>query len=334
MKARRTIGKVIGGLLSLALLLAGPGPAGAKETKMMVGFSGLGGFQLPLWLGADTRVFERYGIHVVPVFVPSASNAVKTLISGDVQATQTSASAPVQAIINGGDLVILASSFNLLPYDFIAAKGINKPADLKGKRVGILNFGGASEYAVVSVLQRWGLNPRQDVTLVQVGNDPTRLAAVASGNIQGTVLTFPALFKAENLGLHTLANLSELGIKYPTNVVTVRRPWLREHSGEVENFLKGFAASIHSVQTQEKESMRVLAKYTKIEDPDFLVRTVRYFRAHTPRDPRLDPSALKSLLKTLDKKFPGVSRRPLKDFVDNGPLEGVERSGFITGLYR
>ena len=330
---RRTL-HLISGILAWILLFVGVALAGVREDRMLVAYGGVGGFQLPLWFGAEAKIFDRYGIQVVPVFIPSASNAVKALISGDVQATQTSGSAAINAVLNGGELAIIASPYNLLPYNFIAGKGIDKPEDLKGNKIGILNFGGVTEYATVMVLKSWGLDPRRDVTLLQIGNDPTRLAALVSGSIQGTVLTHPALAKAENLGLKTLANLSEMGIKFPTNTVTVRRVWLRENRATVESFLKGYAASIHAMKNQEQESIRVLAKYTKIEDRDSLVKTARYFSATTPRVPRVDTGAIKEVLSSFEKTFPSASQRPLGQFIDQGPLDAVERSGFIEGLYR
>jgi ABC-type nitrate/sulfonate/bicarbonate transport system substrate-binding protein len=321
-------------VLVLALSFFALAPAKAQETTMLVAYGGLAGYQLPLWFGAEKKVFDRYGVRVIPVFIPSGSNSVKALISGDVQATQTSGSGTINAVINGADLAIIAISLNVLPYNFIGAKGIEKPEDLKGKKIGVLNFGGVTDYATTMTLKRWALDSHRDVTVLQVGNDPTRLAALVSGSIQGTVLAYPALVKAENFGLKTLANLVELGIKYPANAVTVKRAWLRENRNVVERFLKGFVASIHSMKNQEEESIRILAKYTRIEDRESLVKTVRYFNAATPRVPRVDPGGIEAVLGTLEKSLPGISRRPANDFVDYAPLNAVERSGFIEGLYR
>lgn len=321
-------------LVVVALLILTAAPAGAQESRMIVAYGGLAGFQLPLWFGADNKIFDRYGAQVAAVFIPSASNAVKVLLSGDVQATQTSGSAPINAVLNGADLTIIAISLNVLPFNFVAAKGIEKPEDLKGKKIGILNFGGVTDYATVMTLKRWGLDSRRDVTVLQAGNDPTRLAALVSGSLQGTVLAYPALVKAESLGLKILANLVELGIKYPTNAITVKRSWLRENRSLAERFLRGYMASIHAMKNQEQESLRVLAKYTKIEERESLVKTARYFNAVTPRVPRVDAEGIEAVLGTLEKNFPGASRRPINDFVDSAALNSVERSGFSEELYK
>ncbi len=175
-------------LVSLLLVLGSACAAYAqvREERMLIGYGGVGGYQLPLWLGADLKIFDRYGVQARPVFIPSAANAMKALVSGDIQGTQTSGSATINAVLNGADLTIITAPYNFLPYNFFAAKGIAKPEDLKGKKIGILNFGGVTEYATMMLLKNWGLDPRRDVTVVQIGNDPLRLAALVAGNIQGT----------------------------------------------------------------------------------------------------------------------------------------------------
>ena len=71
-------------------------------------------------------------------------------------------------------------------------------------------------------------------------HDPTRLAALFVGGVQGTVLTHPAMNKAESLGFKSLANRSEMGVSFPTNTVTVRRGWLKENRSTAEKFLKDY----------------------------------------------------------------------------------------------
>jgi ABC-type nitrate/sulfonate/bicarbonate transport system substrate-binding protein len=147
-------------------------------------------------------------------------------------------------------------------------------------------------------------------------------------------LTHPALTKAESLGLKTLANLSEMGIKFPTNTITVRRAWLRENRSSAEKFLKGYIASIHAMKNREQDAINILAKYTKIEDRESLLTTARYYSAGIPLDPRIDSKAIEAVLASFEQNTPGAGHRPASQFFDSGPLDAVERSGFIQELSR
>ena len=88
------------------------------------------------------------------------------------------------------------------------------------------------------------------------------------------------------------------------------------------------------MKNREQDSIAVLVKYTKIEDRDSLVKTARYYSAGIPLDSRIDTKAIEAVLSSFEKTFPGASQRPATQFIDSGPLDVVERSGFIQELSR
>ena len=111
----RSIAHWMSGLLALTILIFSASAfAQTREDKMLVSYGGVGGYQLPLWFGAEMRIFDRYGVQARPVFIPSAANSMKALLSGDTQATQTSGSAgisqPVLAISGDEDPIVRPSA--------------------------------------------------------------------------------------------------------------------------------------------------------------------------------------------------------------------------------
>ena len=67
-------------------------------------------------------------------------------------------------------------------------KEIRKPEDLKGKRLAISRFGSVSDIITRMVLRHWRLEPIKDVALIQVGNTPTRIAAILSSQVDGGLI--------------------------------------------------------------------------------------------------------------------------------------------------
>jgi hypothetical protein len=55
----------------------------------------------------------------------------------------------------------------------------------------------------------------KDVTILQVGNSPERLAAVGSGRVHGAILSLAQAPRAKKLGLRVLADLSQIDAEYP-----------------------------------------------------------------------------------------------------------------------
>ena len=68
---------------------------------------------------------------------------------------------------------------------------IKTAAQLKGGSVAIANFGGQAVFLSRIALQKLGLNPLKDVTIVQIGTIPERLSALATGKVQAAMLNSP-----------------------------------------------------------------------------------------------------------------------------------------------
>jgi hypothetical protein len=62
---------------------------------------------------------------------------------------------------------------------------IKTPEQLKGGTVAVARFGGAADFVARYALTRLGLNPGKDVTIVQTGSTPERLAAMESRRVSG-----------------------------------------------------------------------------------------------------------------------------------------------------
>src|SRR5258706_4724088 len=112
------------------------------------------------------------------------------LISDSIQFAQGSATAAIPVQLRGGDVVIIAAALNKFPFTLVAQKDIRKPADLIGKKIGVLNFGGSNELAVNLALNEWNI-PRQSVTILATGSAPARLSAMSTKGLDAPDLSPP-----------------------------------------------------------------------------------------------------------------------------------------------
>ena len=102
--------------------------------------------QTPVWVALDSGFFKDYGLEVVPVEFSGGTQTIMALMSGDVQMTTTGGPAAVNAKLNGGSSVIIGTTVGVFPYTFYVGPAIRKPEDLKGKRVGLVGFGGVTPH--------------------------------------------------------------------------------------------------------------------------------------------------------------------------------------------
>jgi ABC-type nitrate/sulfonate/bicarbonate transport system substrate-binding protein len=112
--------------------------------------------------------------------------------------------------LQGGGPILIASFLNSLQYRLVVRPEIRTVADLKGKHVGVAGFGLGAHRGAQIMLAKLGLNPDTEVTMLQIGGDPTRMAALLAGTIDGSVFNPPLYKRALEGGMRVLANIEDM----------------------------------------------------------------------------------------------------------------------------
>src|SRR5262245_63069477 len=141
--------------------------------------------------------------------ISGSAPGTQALLGGSTHFAQTDGTALIAAISQGADLVLIAAAVNKFPFSLVVQKNIRQPTDLIGKKVGIVAFGGAHELSMALAFKEWNI-PRQSVTLLAGGPSTNRLIALSKGALDATLLAPPDTGEASRMGMHSLANPSEL----------------------------------------------------------------------------------------------------------------------------
>lgn len=215
MKRRRIL---IWAIALLLALFATPSASWSAE-KVRLGYSGVGSGEEVHHFAKEVGLFNKSGLDVEIVYIPGGSTVVQAMASGEVQFGRGSATEVVSAHMAGFPLKILAALINKFVYSFVTPAIVAKPQDLKGRAVAISRFGSGSDFITRMALKSWGLEPGKDVTILQVGNSPERLAAIMGGKVHGSILSLSQTPRAKKLGLRVLADLSQIDTEYPQGVL-------------------------------------------------------------------------------------------------------------------
>jgi NitT/TauT family transport system substrate-binding protein len=311
-------------LLLFVIVLAMPQLGYSQPFR--ISYGGTSGYNVPIWVTQEAGLFKKHGLNGELVMISGASQSMQAMLANETQVANTSGSAPVQAKIQGADAVIIATSYDLIPYGVVVHKDIRTPADLKGKRIAISRFGGITELAVKLAVEKFGLSLK-DVTMIQAGPDAQRIPAVATGTVAASVLAPPGLFAASAQGLRILADLSDLGVKYPTSSFFVMRNYLVENRASLKKFLMALTEGLHVYVNDKDFSMRVMQKYTKLGDREIASKTQDYYGKKTLLVPLNDPAAIKEAIPP-DK---GAGRKP-EEFYDNSIIQELVKEGFVESV--
>jgi ABC-type nitrate/sulfonate/bicarbonate transport system substrate-binding protein len=244
--------------------------------------------------------------------------------------------APPSAIgawAKGFDLVLIASGVDQLLETVVTGPAIKNPAELKNKKIGVSRFGSLTDMALREALRHYKLNPEKDVTILQTGGEATRFAALTSGAIDGAMLSGDKLVQAEKLGYHVAIDLSKLPIYYPVNGVITSKKFLATNRDQARGFLRAWVEGIKVFKTDKDFSVKVLAKYLKVNDREVLEKSHEIYRPVYKKIPYGDRRAVRFALDQMSKEIPDAAKLNADNFIDNSILAELEKSGFIDQIY-
>jgi len=313
---------IVASVLQFALLLVGQS-VHAQTTR--VSYGGTSGFNVPIWVTHDAGIFKKYGLNAEAILISGDSPSMQATLANEIHFNNATGASAISAVLQGAAPVIVATSYDLMPYAFIVNKEIASPADLKGKRVAISRFGGVTEFAVKVALEKFGLSVK-DVTMIQGGPDAQRIPAVLSGAVAATVLAPPGLFAATAQGARILTDLGDTGTKYPTSVIIVLRSYLNQHRTAVKSFLMAFIEGLHLYARDKEFTIATMQKYTKLKDTSVLAKSHDYYVKRTALVPLTDAAAVKN---ALPEK--ATNRRP-EEFYDNTLIQELVSEGFVDKI--
>lgn len=256
-------GMAVAPLVLLALIL--PDTVFALE-KVRLGYSGVGSGEEIHHFAKEVGLFEKSGLDVQIVYIPGGSTVVQAMIAGEVQFGRGSATEVVSSHLAGFPLKILAALINKFVYSFVTPPSITKPQDLKGKAVAVSRFGSGSDFITRMALKSWGLEPAKDVTILQVGNSPERLAAVSSGKVQGSILSLSQTPRAKKLGLRVLADLSQIDAEYPQGVLYAPSGLIEKRPDLIRSFLKAYVEAIRQFKSNKPVAFQIISRSSGLKD--------------------------------------------------------------------
>ncbi len=307
----------------------------AQPFKVAVGYSGISADQLVIWVAKDAGIFAKNNLDVQPVYFTGGTTSVMAMVSGDAPMVQASGPGIVSAGLAGSEPVYVAGGIVTLDYWLMTLPEIKTPEQLRGGSVAIARFGGAADFVARFALARLGLNPLKDVTIVQTGSTPERLAALESRRVQATVLVPPTTFIAQKRGFYLMGDVAALGLAYQHQGGATTRRFIREHPEAVRNFVKSYIEAVHRTKTDRQGAIKTLAKYLHLEDKELLEKTYDRSIADDKLPPKQYPTleGLKTILDQLGQKDPKARAAKPQDFVDARFIEEFDKSGFIDNLY-
>ncbi|MEI7579090.1 MAG: ABC transporter substrate-binding protein [bacterium] len=187
-------------------------------------------------------------------------NPVDVLVAGDADVAVAWTGNVLPAIAKGEDIVNIGQGFQKSGMVLVAKKksGINAPADIKSKKIGV--WAGGNETEPFAFIAKQGLDRDKDVQIIsqafdmnQLFNDEIQLASAMTYN--ELELVYENGYKPEDL---TVFNLDENGSGMLQDALFVKRDYLTNNKDILVRFLRASMKGWDYAVTHQEEAVDMI----------------------------------------------------------------------------
>jgi ABC-type nitrate/sulfonate/bicarbonate transport system substrate-binding protein len=184
------------------------------------------------------------------------------------------------------------------------------------------------------MLRRLGLDPAHDVTILQIGDEPARSAAVQAGNIEGTVMNAPFGTQAQRLKLNILADSVKMGIPFFGTGLLGSRRVLDRDERKVLNLLRAYLEAIKVLKTERTWSIQQLAHFTRVTDLKAVEEAYDNFKDQLPNVPHPSLEAMQAVVSQMAETSPKARAADARSYIEDRFLRQLENEGFAKRIWQ
>jgi NitT/TauT family transport system substrate-binding protein len=312
----------------------GTGPSSAPpvaRVPLHTAFTVTSAAMAPIFGAKDGGYFAAEGLDIPDLTLINGGAAFLASVQNqETPVAMSSAQFVMGANLEGGDYVLVGGFIDRILTDFWSVPSITSPEQLKGKTLGVLQYGSAGQISAEAALKHLGLAGQMNT--VATGGTAQTVAAMLSGQVHATALAPPDSFKLRDAGMHHLLDVGSLNIKSQSTVVVTTRKFAGEHPDVVERYLRATLSGLHRMNVDREFALQAIGKYTKTEDRKVLEDTVAYYAPYWVTDGSISTEGIQANLDNLSQTVPAARSAKPEQFVDPSFLSRIKASGFFDQL--
>jgi NitT/TauT family transport system substrate-binding protein len=319
-------------LFILIVVLLQSSSGGAQE-KIRVGLGSISLQSGLVHIGKERGLFAKHGLTVENIYIPGGSTNVQVLVSGGLDLSQLSGAPGVAANLEGADLLYILGLLDKLNYQLVTRPEINSLEQLKGKKFAVSRYGSSADFGMRAMLKRVGVDPVKEATILQIGDEPTRIAAITSGNVDGTVVNAPFVSEAERLKLNVLADSVKMNVPFFNTGLLGSKRYLEKQDAKIMNFLRAYLEAIKVLKTEREYSVKALAQFTRVPNLKAIHEGYDYFVNQLANVPYPSAEAMQAVVAQISESNPRARGVDGKTYITDRYLKRLEEDGFVRKLW-
>jgi NitT/TauT family transport system substrate-binding protein len=319
-KERNVMSKLYCILLTLSVLgIPGGFLAGADQARIAITNPNMS--FLPSGVALKKGFFKDEGLEV-EIIRMNVPTIITALVTGDIGYTLLFGSV-VRGALRGMPMRALASLLDGSTHALVAKPEYKSGRELKGKTVGIGNFGGTDEVAGRMMLKSFGLDTEKDLKFIALGPDRARLAALKEGLVDVAVIAPPADALGRQMGFNVLLRAYEV-FSFPFIGVGANLKTIKEKPEEVKKVVKALVRANRFIREDKEGAVRVLMEWGKVEREHAVASYDSAWKVFSP-DGNIPQEGLRMVVEQAKVELKLTREIPVNEIVDLAPLRAAQK---------
>jgi NitT/TauT family transport system substrate-binding protein len=262
---------------------------------------------------------ESLDVEIIRMNVP---NIITALVTGDISYTLIFGSV-VRGALRGMPMRALASLLDGSTHALVTKPEYKSGKELKGKTVGIGNFGGTDEVAGRMMLKSFGLDTEKDLKFIALGPDRARLAALKEGLVDVAVIAPPGDALGKQMGFNVLLRAYEV-FTFPFIGVGANLKTIKEKPEEVKKMLKAMVRANRFIREDKEGAVKILMEWGKV-DRDHAAASYDATWKVFSQDGNIPEEGLRLVVEQAKAELKLTREVPLSEVVDLAPLREAQK---------